>query len=116
MYIKPQPTPGAAYTVDGELEARIVFRQDADSQNAIFNRPNPFRDLTHIIFRSDVEEFAELRIYDLSGQIVSARNIEIIKGENELLIHKSQLKGAGVYIYEIASASQHLTNRMLIVE
>ena len=69
-----------------------------------------------IIFISDVAEPAELRVYDLSGQIVSTRDIEIIKGENELLIHKSQLRGAGAYLYEIASASQHLTNRMLIVD
>lgn len=105
-----------AYTIDGELEARVVLLQDKNSQDAIYNRPNPFRDQTHLVFRSDIAEKAELRIYDLSGLLVLSRELQILEGENELLIQKGQLKGAGIYLYEIASASQHLTNRMLIVE
>jgi Secretion system C-terminal sorting domain len=80
------------------------------------NRPNPFSDMTTIRFESFRTEPATLRITDLEGRIVFTRKIELIPGNNDFVVRKSEVKTSGIYMYEIESDFQYSTNRMIIVD
>ncbi len=116
LYLKPGPTDPIAYKLNGDEGARISLVKAEQSPVYLYNRPNPFRDRTVILFESAVEETAHLTFYDQNGRVVRQRSIMLSKGENEFYIHKSELGNSGIYMYEIKSALQHSTNRMLIVE
>lgn len=81
----------------------------------IHNRPNPFKDQTSILFHSIREEDAVIHFFDLDGKNVMKRNVHLSEGDNEFVVHASELTGSGMYIYEIKSDIQYSTNRMIIV-
>jgi hypothetical protein len=86
------------------------------NKERIVNHPNPFKDKTNIVFASKKEESAYLNVSDMSGRVVYSKKVQLITGENEFIIKKSDIGGAGVYVYEVKSPFQHSTNRMIIVD
>jgi hypothetical protein len=116
LYLKPGPTEPIAYMSKNDEGARISLVKSEDSPAYLYNKPNPFRDRTVIWFESTVDEEAHLTFYDQNGRIVRQRKVSLTKGENEFYVQKYELGNAGIYMYEIKSALQHSTNRMLIVE
>lgn len=116
LYLKPGPTDPVAYDVVDEAAIKISLIQKEIPKATVSNHPNPFKDQTTIEFVSTRAEDANITFYDLNGRSVLSRDIPIYAGENELIVHKSELQGAGIYMYEIKTASQHFTNRMIIVD
>ena len=55
-------------------------------------------------------------MFDVSGRIVMSREISLVKGENEFIVSKTELREQGIYTYEIESNFQYSTNRMIIVD
>ncbi len=115
LYLQPEPTFPLAYLNGQEDPVRIQLSAIQESNKQINNRPNPFKDQTTILFESLHQEDAMLNFFDLNGRLILKRNVRLVKGENEFIIHKSELAGAGMYTYEIKSDFQHSTNRMIIV-
>ncbi len=116
VFLKPKPTTALAYSLQPAQEIAVQIVGRTIEGAVMQNRPNPFQDMTTILFTSDRAEAATLRIYDLNGSLVHARELQLMSGENECIIHKSDLRHAGVYLYEIESSHQYSTNRMIIVE
>ncbi|MEZ4829762.1 MAG: T9SS type A sorting domain-containing protein [Bacteroidia bacterium] len=58
--------------------------------------PSPVKDIAHLTVESQVNIRATLRIMDMAGRTVSARQVVISSGHNDLEIDFSQL-GSGVY-------------------
>lgn len=115
LFLNPQPTTPLAYIIgeEGPIKLQLSAIQEINQQ--IHNRPNPFKDQTTILFQSTREESAAINFFDVNGRLILKRNVSLIAGENEFVIHKTELAGAGMYTYEIKSESQHSTNRMIIV-
>lgn len=116
LFLKPRPTAALAYRAETEEEVSVQLNGSPLKGMALLNKPNPFRDMTIITISSEREEEAVLRVYDLNGKIVHTRSLHLVKGENECVVHKSDLKIAGMYTYEIESGFQYSTNRMIIVD
>ncbi len=115
LFLKPQPTIPLAYIADQADPIRIQLSGMSESNQQINNRPNPFKDQTTIIFRSTRQEKAVIQWFDVNGRLILKRDVSLDLGENEFIIHASELTGPGMYTYEIKSDFQHSTNRMIIV-
>jgi hypothetical protein len=116
LYLKSEPTEPVAYDATDEAAIKISLVQKEIPKANVSNHPNPFKDQTTIEFISTRAEDANIAFYDLNGRSVLSRAIPIYAGKNEMIVHKSELQGAGIYMYEIKTASQYFTNRMIIVD
>jgi hypothetical protein len=116
LFLNAGPTAPLGYELASEEEVNVQLAASKVSEPQIHNRPNPFSNLTTIIMQSNRAEKATLRIYDLNGRLVYTRDVNLIKGENEFIISRTELRNAGLYLYEIESSFQYSTNRMIIVE
>ena len=115
LYLKTQPTSPIAYLSGEEEPIKLSLSMEGDINPQINNRPNPFKDITTILYHSNLNEDAVINIYDLNSRLILKRDVRLIKGENEFIVHRSELGGPGVFTYEINSTLQHSTNRMIIV-
>jgi len=80
------------------------------------NFPNPFNPATIIRFALPVSGYVTLKIYDVTGRVVS----EIIKGnlnvgQHEINFNASDLS-SGVYFYKLISADYSETKRMVLIK
>lgn len=116
LYQIDKPTTPVAYEFDAEDPIKVSLTQGKVANSNIINHPNPFKDKTYILYTSEVEEPAQLRVFNMDGKQVYARDVSLQQGTNEFIITRSELKGAGIYLYEISSGYQYSTNRMIIVE
>ncbi|MDD3578529.1 MAG: T9SS type A sorting domain-containing protein, partial [Candidatus Cloacimonetes bacterium] len=85
------------------------------------NYPNPFNPSTTISFEvlSDLQEDAEIRIYNLKGQLIYLSQIPVHgKGLYEFVWlgtdMQNQAVSSGVYIYSIRCGKYILHNRMTL--
>lgn len=115
LFLKAKPTPGLAYK-QNEEEVSIALKTLVEPGTLIQNRPNPFSTATTVVFTSENEEPAQLRVYDINGHLVMARSVTLVKGVNEFIVQRYELKSTGIFIYEIESDFQYSTNRMIIVD
>jgi hypothetical protein len=74
--------------------------------------PNPANANTQLLFTADKSGMAELNIVNLSGQMVSRRNISCIPGLNNTNIDVSNLP-AGVYMVTLRSENTLLRNKLI---
>ena len=115
LYLKTQPTSPIAYLSGQEEPIKLNLSIEGISNPQIHNRPNPFMDLTTILYQSHQAEDAVINFYDLNGSLILKRDVRLVVGENEFVVRQSELGGPGVFNYEIKSNLQHSTNRMIIV-
>lgn len=115
LFLKPKPTAGIAYKTSEE-EVGVSLGTAHQPAINVHNRPNPFSDLTTIVFSSDRTEMAVLRISDVSGKVILTKSVSLITGLNEFIVQRHEIKTAGMFIYEIESNFQYSTNRMIIVD
>jgi hypothetical protein len=83
------------------------------------NYPNPFNKQTVITFYSVVDEgyFGRVSVYNLLGQRVESKKIEITPGRNEFIWDVSALgrdASSGVYYYKIDGSSS--VGRMILLK
>ena len=77
------------------------------------NNPNPFRDNTAIGFRLPEAGKATLKVYDLSGNVLTVVSRDFDKGYNEILLNKKDLGSSGVLFYELETPTHTATRRMV---
>ena len=80
------------------------------------NEPNPFRGQTTVSFMMPEAAKAKLSIYDVTGKLVTVRNIDANKGLNSEVFTKEQLGVAGVMYYTLTSGEFSATKKMIVVE
>jgi hypothetical protein len=116
LYMKLDPTAPVAYLEKTEEPVGVRLTGTRSVIEGLRNHPNPFTSMTTVYFNSVKNEDAQFTVYDVSGKIVYSKEIQLVSGENEFIVTKAELKGAGIYHYQIKSALQYSTNRMIIVE
>jgi len=132
-------TAGEAYLTSGdELEvADVVLEVDAMQQPQptdigefvlYQNRPNPFRETTHIGFSLPAPMHVTLSIYSGTGQLLLTREMDATAGYTEFVVHARELPKQTVLYYKVdasvlgavpavdPSASYSATKKMIIVE
>ncbi|MBK7700052.1 MAG: carboxypeptidase regulatory-like domain-containing protein [Saprospiraceae bacterium] len=80
------------------------------------NEPNPFKGMTTVSFEMPVASTATLSVHDVTGKVVTVRNIIAIKGLNSEIFTKDQLGVSGVLYYTLISGDYTATKKMIIVE
>ena len=116
LYLNPDPTTPFAFAASNDDPINIQLVQNAQTASIADNRPNPFSDMTTIHMQSQREEKAVLRIFEPGGKLVLTRKVGLVKGDNEFVVRKSEIRGTGIYMYEIESEIQYCSNRMIIVD
>ncbi len=108
------------YDIDAEpmaLDVRIrALAQTQDAYVLYQNRPNPFRDETVVRFDVPKSGMLQLRLMDLSGKTVFERDIQAVKGYNEVRLSKSDINGSGILYYQLSNSEFVATKRMVIID
>lgn len=83
---------------------------------SIYNAPNPFSHETSFFFTLSQPGKVRLEVFDISGRKVETAELGYgTSGENQLFWHPAGNLNAGMYYYQIATDSERLTNKMLLV-
>jgi hypothetical protein len=80
------------------------------------NRPNPFRAETAISFNLPEAMDATLTIYDVSGRVLKQVTRNYAAGYNEELIERNELNATGVLYYQLETATETATKKMILVK
>jgi hypothetical protein len=78
------------------------------------NQPNPFSQMTHIVFSLPEDSEARLAIYDLSGRLIWERQDNFIAGVHAVPVMQRELNGAGIYIYRLETQGFTASKRMVL--
>lgn len=112
-------TSAEAYNTAGELmDVNIDF--DGSSVSNAFglsqNTPNPFNGETVIGFNLPEAGKATLSVMDVQGKVLSIIERDGVKGYNQVTINAKTLGATGVLYYQLESANNIATKKMIIIE
>jgi len=94
---------------DGEM------MHDARTYSLYQNIPNPFSDLTEILFELPEDAEATLSFYDMTGKQIKVISDQFRKGINTLEISKSELNTTGVIYYQLRTGLFTQTRKMICI-
>ena len=80
------------------------------------NQPNPFKEETVIGFNMAEAGTATLSIYDVSGKVLKLIEGDFAKGYNQVSLNANELGATGVLYYQLESADNVATKKMIIIE
>ncbi len=119
-------TSAEAYTTaEEDLKVDLQFKQNKTNNSTIEqsmtlfqNQPNPFSETTEIRFFLPDNSNAILTVMDVNGRIVRQWKNEYSKGYHTLSMNKNELSNsaAGIFYYQLQTATQTATKKMIIVE
>ena len=99
------------FEYSNSIEVTILPKQFALYQNY----PNPFNPSTTISYDLPTNDFVTLKIYDVLGNEITT----LINEEQQAGYHKINFNASfssGMYFYTLNSASQTLTNKMILIK
>lgn len=106
-----------AESYNGDLETGTISLEIRSAEKAGIilypNEPNPFKNNTTVRFAMPEAEAVTLRVYDLTGKLLTARNISAVKGLNHEVFTKEQLGMSGVMFFTLESAGYTSTRKMI---
>ncbi|MEL7021437.1 MAG: T9SS type A sorting domain-containing protein, partial [Bacteroidota bacterium] len=79
------------------------------------NKPNPFDDETIISFELEESSFTTLIIMDINGRIIRTYQDNLTKGYHEIAVNRIDIPNAGVYFYQVMTATQKSATRKMVV-
>jgi hypothetical protein len=106
---------GADLTV-GKVSLNVRTADVAEAIELFQNEPNPFKGQTTVSFHMPSAAKASLSVYDVTGKLVTVRNIDAVKGYNSEIFTTAQLGTSGVLYYTLVSGDFTATKKMIIVE
>jgi hypothetical protein len=114
-------TPAEAYSKDADLmDVNIQFSNGTVVSGAAFdlyqNEPNPFTSVTTIGFNLPEAGNAKLTIFDAAGKVLKVVDRNFAKGYNAISLNRNELSASGVIYYELSTATESATKKMIIIE
>jgi len=106
---------GAEMTV-GKVSLNVRTADVAAAIELFQNEPNPFKGQTTVSFNMPSAAKASLSVYDVTGKLVTVRNIDAVKGYNSEIFTTAQLGTSGVLYYTLVSGDFTATKKMIIIE
>jgi hypothetical protein len=101
-------------------DVKLMVRSESLKESGIFelyqNAPNPFAKETDISFRLNENTDAVLSIYDVTGKVIYQNHVNGIKGMNTITIKREDLRGSGMYFYQLDSGTNSATRRMILLD
>jgi hypothetical protein len=113
-------TTAEAYTVPDEINGlELVFRNTAeegsDQLEVYQNYPNPFMESTEIRFYLPQDTEVQLTIFDPAGNQLYTLDKTLPKGYHQWAVERTQLKGGGMYYYQLEANGIRETRKMLVI-
>ena len=126
IFINSRITKVEAYSVENEiLNIDLHFKSEienfstrvVESQYKLYqNQPNPFSNSTEINFYLPVASYIELKIFDLSGKVLTSIQRNFEEGLQTLAIDKYDFDGTGVFYYQLQTKFGRLTRKMVRIQ
>ncbi|MFK8101280.1 MAG: T9SS type A sorting domain-containing protein [Saprospiraceae bacterium] len=106
-----------AYEADGKTWG-LALRFDqpkavTQSLSLLEQYPNPFATETAIHFALSKTSLVKFEVYDLTGKLVYEHEETYVAGKQLLLLRQTDLPGAGIYFYHLASAGQRISQKII---
>ena len=79
------------------------------------NTPNPWQETTEISFMLPVDMNYEMRFYTVSGELLHALKEKGVGGLNTIEMQRDQLSTKGLIYYELITAHEKTTKRMILI-
>lgn len=102
--------------VDGKSTFSQVVALRLDGSLAVSNMtvyPNPFINNIKMQVHSTKEENAAVRFINMGGQEVLKRNIQLLPGDNIVIVNDLQSIAPGMYVMELRTVSGAITQRII---
>jgi len=111
-------TTAEAYNTAGELlDVNLEFTTAvAAGFELTQNTPNPFKAETVIGFNLPVAGNATLTVMDAQGKVLKSISADYAKGANQVTLKSNELGATGVLYYQLESADNVATKKMIIIE
>ncbi|MEM6318065.1 MAG: T9SS type A sorting domain-containing protein [Bacteroidota bacterium] len=111
-------TSAEAYNANGDMmDVTIEFTGSVANGFALGqNNPNPFNGETVIGFNLPKADAATLTVMDVQGKVLTEIRGDYEKGYNTVTLKASDLGATGVLYYQLESADQVATKKMIIIE
>lgn len=85
-----------------DIELRVKGNSASLAACELFqNQPNPFSDVTVIGFHVPAEQAVTIQIFDLKGVEVFRKEVKAVKGNNQIVVGKSEIGEPGIYYYQM---------------
>ena len=118
--VNSEYTTAEAYTTSGELLDVALNFNASEVVSADFqlsqNTPNPFTGETMIRFNLPTAGTATLTVMDVQGKVLLQNTGDFAKGANQISINSKQLSTTGVLYYQLESADNVATKKMIILD
>ena len=111
-------TTAEAYNTNGELlDVNLEFTTPvAAGFELTQNTPNPFKGETVIGFNLPTAGNATLTVMDAQGKVLKSISADYAKGNNVITLRANELGATGVLYYQLESADNVATKKMIIIE
>lgn len=117
LQLQPNILPSEAYTLAGDIDdIRLQFESVGTTLTLEQNIPNPFRERTKIGFQLPKAGTTTLSIMDLQGRLLWQQQQTFEAGYNEWLIVSTDLPIKGILYYQLATETEVLTRKMMLIE
>jgi len=116
--INSRYTQAEAYNGSDLYNVALAFNGEvATNDFALYqNTPNPFKSVTTIGFNLPTASTATLRVFDVSGKVLTSVEVEGAKGFNSVELNRSTLSATGVLYYQVETANHTATMKMILVD
>ncbi|MFK8006772.1 MAG: HYR domain-containing protein [Saprospiraceae bacterium] len=116
--INSRYTESEAYNGNDLFDVVLEFNGNkvASTFELYQNTPNPFREETTIGFNLPESGAITLRITDVAGRTLKLINMDAVKGMNSVILNRDEFDATGVLYYQLESADNTATMKMIIVD
>jgi hypothetical protein len=99
-----------------KIEVNYNNAQGSETYSLRQNEPNPFRDETTIKYEVPQAGKVKFTVYDVSGKIMTVKNVDAAKGMNTLRLTRNEVKTIGMAYYTMEAGDFKATRHMIVVE
>lgn len=99
------------FVADADLSISEMNMEQIDDAFKVY--PNPATTSATVIFTVDQESQVDLKLLDMSGKVISAKNYGTANGSSQVDLNTSKLT-AGFYLVELTVNSEVFTKRLVI--
>lgn len=105
---------------DKELNSFDLEIRTNNTENVSFemkqNIPNPFSDVTEIVFTLPQTQSATLRVFDIKGSQVFKTTDKFEAGKNSIFINRKDIGKTGMYYYTLEAGQFTATKKLVILD
>lgn len=100
---------------DGKIFYTDVASIKINRSNKITVTPNPFRSQFNVNYFSSLNEKVSMSLISLDGKIIETKQVNVLRGNNQIMFNNLQFLQAGLYFLQIHTTSNS-TNIKLVKE